>query len=144
MFCGSVVTNLSILTHFDTVTLVACTLFVHSADCLYVAVWYYCETSNDLLCPTPRAYPSFPWSVVCCHIWSVCMYNLCHRYLCCVLSQAVKIDADNMQVRDTATYLDINARNYYRNMGNMAVGAASNPCRRYIRGVWWSRKNTRK
>jgi len=41
MFCGSVLTNLGILTHFETVPLAACTLFVHSADCLYVAVWHY-------------------------------------------------------------------------------------------------------
>jgi hypothetical protein len=41
MFYGSVHTTLGILTYFETATLAARTLFVHSADYLYVAVWYY-------------------------------------------------------------------------------------------------------
>jgi len=49
-----------------------------------------------------------------------------------LLSHPVMIGADNMHVFDKAKYLG--------HIGNVAAGAASHPCRRYIRGVWWSRK----
>ena len=120
MFCGTVLTNLGILTHFETVTLVACILFVHSADYLYVAVWYYEKHQTTYFI----------------HLRVLIRLYRLASYMICLLSQAVKISADNIRARNTATQ----TRNYNSNMGNMAAGAASHPCRKYICGVRWSRK----